>query len=133
MNIPYLCVGLLGLLVVVGGFYVSICRARAKIVQGYPDDPAHPLHKAVRAHGNTIEYAPMIAVMIAMLSQGRPPIWVVFCMIGATLGRWLIFFGLAGCHSLARPNPIRAIGALMTYVFGALLALYLVYVATMML
>ncbi len=129
MNIAHLCVALLALLVVDGGFYVSICRARSMIVCGYPDDPAHPLHKAARAHGNTVEYAPAIALVIAILGAMGPPSWVLVCMVLVTLARYMIFFGLVLSPTIAKPHPLRFLGALSTYIFGTVLALYLLYTA----
>ncbi len=129
MNIPYLCVALLALLVIVGGFKVSMGRAKHRVVQGYPDDPSHALHKAVRAHGNTVEYAPVIALLIYVLGTLNPPVWILVCMLLVTLARFLIYFGLLRSTTLAKPNPVRFIGALSTYVFGTVLALYLLYAA----
>ncbi len=127
MTIPYLCIALLGLLVFVGGFYVSVCRAKAKMASGYPDDPSHFLYKAVRAHGNTIEFTPMLALLIYILAQFQLPMWILVCMVLATLGRYSIFFGLVLSPTIAKPHPLRFVGSLSTYIFGTLLAGYLLY------
>lgn len=129
MIISYLCVSLLALLVIAGGFYVSVCRGRGQIVQGYPDDPSHFLHKAVRAHGNTVEYAPVIALLIYAIGQLNPPAWVLGCMVAITLARYSIYFGLVLSPTLDKPHPLRFTGALLTYILGIVLCGYLFYQA----
>lgn len=125
MNIAMICISLLGLLVFIGGFHVSFCRAGERVVQGYPDDPSNRLHKAVRAHGNTVEYAPMLALLIYIASQLNAPTWVTVCMVLATLSRISIYFGLLFSPTLDKPHPLRFTGALGTYIFGGVLCLYL--------
>jgi len=129
LNIAYLCISLLGLLVIGGGFYVSLCRNRERIVCGYPDDPAHPLHKAVRAHGNAVEYAPMIGLLIYILGQHSAPLWILACIVAITLARICAYFGLLLSSSLARPHPLRFLGALATYILGLVLCGYLAFAA----
>lgn len=118
MNLAYLCIGILAFLVVGGGFGVSMQRRSSRTSTGVPDDPTHGLTRWSRAHGNTIEYAPMIAIMIGLLASSATPIWVTVCMVGATASRVLIFGGLALAPTLAKPNQARFIGALGTYLFG---------------
>ena len=77
-QITWLCFGLLGLLPFALGFWVSINRGRAAANYGYSDDPTHPLHKAVRAHGNCIEYVPALMVLIVALIQLAVPARVAF-------------------------------------------------------
>ena len=129
MNVANICIALLGLLVVGGGFYVSMCRNKTRIVQGYPDDPAHVLHKAVRAHGNAVEYAPIGALIIYIVGQAHPTLWVGACMVGFTLARYLHFFGLLLSSTIAKPQPLRFVGALFTYIFGFVLIGYLLSAA----
>ncbi len=129
MNIPLLCVALLGLLTVAAGFRVSLARAQTGIVQGYPEDPSNILHKAVRAHGNTVEYAPVVALMIYALGAYSPPLWVVVCMVLVTVARYMIYFGLLLSPTIDKPHPLRFLGALLTYIFGIVLALYLAWSA----
>ena len=127
--IAYGCIAVLGLLIFAGGFHVSMCRARGNIVQGYPSDPSHFLHKAVRAHGNTVEYAPFAALLIYVISQMHPPLWIIVSMICLTLGRVSIFFGLILSSTLDKPQPLRFLGALSTYIFGTILCGYLLFIA----
>lgn len=125
MNIALLCIAILTLLVIGGGFYVSILRTRYKIVAGYPDDPSHPLHKAARAHGNAIEYAPILALLIYCLDQLNPAGWIQLCIVLITIARLLVYFGLLYSRSLAKPQILRFIGSLGTYILGLVLAITL--------
>ena len=127
MNVSTVCIALLGLLVIGGGFHVSLSRNKERIIHGYPDDPSHYLHKAVRAHGNAIEYVPMIALLVYIVGQMTTSVWIAGCVVGVTVARYLHYFGMLMSSSIAVPQPLRAIGALLTYVFGFLLCGYLLY------
>lgn len=126
MIISLLCVALLGFLVVVLGFAVSMTRSKTKTMFGYAINPADSLHKIVRAHGNTTEYAPMFAILIFVLGTLNPAPWILWCMVLATLSRYLIVLGLLASPTLENSNPLRFVGALGTYVFGAVLCVALV-------
>jgi uncharacterized membrane protein YecN with MAPEG domain len=125
MNTALVCVSLLGILLFGLGFAVSLTRARTERIVGASDDPADGLHKLVRAHGNTSEYAGMLAVVILLLGTREPSIWATVSMIGATASRYLIAIGLVVSPSLAKPHPLRFAGALGTYLFGLGLCLLL--------
>jgi len=118
MTTAVACIGLLGLLLFGLGFAVSTKRGRVSQISGCPPDPADPLHKLIRAHGNTAEYAPMLAVLMLVAGAGDPSTWVLWCMGLATLARYLIAAGLISSSSLDNANPLRFVGALGTYVFG---------------
>jgi uncharacterized membrane protein YecN with MAPEG domain len=93
---------------------------------GQPADPADRLHKVIRAHGNTAEYAPFIAVLILYLGSRTPAAWVVWTMVAITVSRVMIVAGLVFAGPMNRANPLRFLGALGTYVFGLALCLALV-------
>lgn len=117
------CIAALGLLLCLGGLYVSATRARFSTLYGCPGDPAHPLSRAVRAHGNTAEYAGLLAVlMLALALCPTAPAWVEWTMVGVTASRYLLAAGILLSPTLARPHPMRAVGALGTYLGGAALA-----------
>lgn len=122
MTTALICIGLLGLLPFVLGFAVSIARGRHETIIGSPTDPTNGLHKVIRAHGNTTEFAPMLAILIYVAAQTNPASWVVWMMWLAVAGRYLIVIGLLAGPSLAKPHPARFVGALVTYVAGAALA-----------
>ena len=112
------CIALLGFLVVVLGFRVSLVRANSETIYGGSEDPESQLYKVQRAHGNTIEYAPILSVMMLALAQAPQPGWVEWAMILATFFRYLFVVGLLAPSTMAKPNPIRFLGALGTYLAG---------------
>lgn len=118
MSIPLICVALLGLLCILTGFRVSLMRANTRTVCGYPADPTDRLHQAVRAHGNTVEYAPILALLIYILSTAPLSSWVLWFMMLATFCRYLIVIGLLVPRTMDVPHPARFLGALGTYIFG---------------
>ena len=118
MVIAVLCVTLLGFLVVGLGLVVSMTRGSTKTMYGYNIDPADRLYKAVRAHGNTTEYAPMLAVLILTLGMLNPEPWMMWCMGLVTLSRYVFVFGIVLPPSMAQPSKLRFIGSLGTYLFG---------------
>lgn len=118
MNIPLLCVTALGFLTIALGFAVSLERNRQQVVIGYPNDPSNPLFKAIRAHGNTTEYAPVLMVLIYALSQYPIARWVTWSIVGVTCSRYFLAAGLLLPKTLEKPNVLRAMGAIGTYIFG---------------
>ena len=90
---------------------------------GTPMDPTHRLYKAVRAHGNTAEYAPMLALLIYLAALQNPASWVVWMMWIATAGRYLIVIGLIAYPSLEKPNLFRMVGATAIYIAGTALVI----------
>jgi len=125
MIIAVLRVALLGFLVVGLGFVVSMTRGATKTMYGYNVDPADRLYKAVRAHGNTTEYVPMLAVLILTLGMLNPAPWMMWCMGLVTLSRYIFVFGIVLPPSMAQPSKLRFIGSLGTYVFGIALCIAL--------
>ena len=118
MSVALVCIALLGLLVFGLGFAVSLTRGRTKTVIGSSEDPTDFLHKMVRSHGNTAEYAAMLAILIFLVGSRSPATWALWCMGIATAGRYLIAAGIILSPSLARPHPLRFIGAVATYLAG---------------
>ena len=112
------CIALLGLLVFGLGLAVSLARGRTGTVAGSSGDPTDPLHKLVRAHGNTSEYAAMLAILIFLVGSRYPTTWALWCMGIATASRYSIAAGLILSPTLERPHPLRFVGALGTYLAG---------------
>jgi uncharacterized membrane protein YecN with MAPEG domain len=113
----------MGLLLFVLGLYVSTKRGRTQQIGTTPQNPAEPLFKAIRAHGNTAEYAPMLAVLMLYLGTQSPSAWVLWVMIIVTVCRYMIVVGIIMSPTLDKPHPLRFIGALGTYVGGAILSI----------
>jgi uncharacterized protein len=124
MTTSIVCIGLLGLLLFGLGLGVSAQRGRSSTNFGYRDDPADPLYRWVRAHGNTAEFAPMLAVLFFVVGWRGAATWVHWVIALATLSRYLIAVGIVS-STLARPNPFRFVGAIGTYVSGLILSVYL--------
>lgn len=122
MRTAIVCTGLLGILLFTLGLYVSATRGRTKQIGTIPHDPADPLFKAIRAHGNTAEYAPMLAVLMLYVGAHSPAAWILWVMIIATACRFVIVLGLLASPTLDKPNPLRFIGALGTYAGGIILS-----------
>ncbi|MYM63166.1 MAPEG family protein [Pseudomaricurvus sp. HS19] len=118
MPVSLVCVALLGTLTIALGFGVSMARARERRVYGYSEDPDNSLYQWVRAHGNSTEYVPVLMVLIYVLGQMPVAGWVVWCMVLVTFCRYLAALGLVLPKTMRKPNPLRFIGSLGTYVFG---------------
>jgi uncharacterized membrane protein YecN with MAPEG domain len=122
MHVALVCIALLGLLLFGLGLAVSLTRGRANTIIGHSPDPADPLHKLVRAHGNTAEYAPLLAVLMLVVAMNEPATWQLWCMGIATACRYLFAIGMITSPSLAKAHPLRFVGALGTYVVGLVLS-----------
>jgi uncharacterized membrane protein YecN with MAPEG domain len=130
MNVIALtCVAALGFLLFGLGLVVSALRGRERSFSGHANDPSNLLHKLIRAHGNTSEYVAFIAVLVLYLGGHSPAPWVVWTMVAITVFRYAIVAGLIFAPSLDKPNPLRFIGALGTYVAGAALCYALAHSA----
>ncbi len=125
MKTAIVCIALLGLLIFALGLAVSLTRGATKRSIGYSEDPADRLHKLCRAHANAAEYAPILGLLMLVLAMREPAVWVLWTMIFATVFRYTHAAGMILMPTLARPNPLRFIGALGTYVCGILLAVAL--------
>jgi hypothetical protein len=121
MATAIVCSGFLGLLVFGLGFAVSMTRGQTGRSFGYTQDPTDRLCKMVRAHGNTTEYAPMLAVLMLFLGSRGPATWVLWVMVIATACRYIQALGLIVPPTLAKPHPLRIVGSTGTYIAGLLL------------
>ncbi|MGO8915262.1 MAG: MAPEG family protein [Stellaceae bacterium] len=86
--------GLNALIALVLAVLVVRQRARTDTVFGAGDSPA--LQQAIRAHGNLIEYAPLILLLLlllALIGLGTP--WLHGLGLLLTLGRLLHAWGLS--------------------------------------
>jgi len=119
------CVAVLGLLLFVLGLAVSIARFRDTTSSGCASDPANPLHKLVRAHGNTAEYTPFLALLFLYFGAHSPSTAILFLIVAATVCRCLLVVGLIAWPTMEKPNPARFVGALGTYLCGAALCIAL--------
>ena len=118
MSIYLICIAMLGLLCLGLGFNVSMIRAKSSTLYGGESDPESKLYQAQRAHGNTIEYAPILAVMIFALGQSPQPNWVLCSMVAVTFFRYLFVLGIQLPVTMNKINPLRFIGSLGTFLLG---------------
>lgn len=112
------CMMVLGLLLFGLGLSISVMRFREGTNFGCEADPANRLHKLVRAHANTAEYAPFLAVLFLYLGARSPSMAVESLIVAATAYRCVLVIGLIAWPTMAKPNPFRFIGALGTYLAG---------------
>lgn len=124
-RIALACVAVLGLLLFGLGLTISLLRFREGTLSGCAPDPASLLHKFVRAHANTAEYVPFLAVLFLYLGAHSPSPATLALIVAATLCRCLLVVGLIAFPSMAKPNPARFLGALGTYAAGIALSLVL--------
>src|SRR6202007_2610230 len=118
MNIAIVCTALLGLLLFGLGLNVSLQRRQNRRSIGHEASPVDPLHRAVRAHANTAEYAPFFAVLFLWYATRPAPVWIIATIVFATVARSALAGALLLGPSLNRPNPARMFGALFTYICG---------------
>jgi len=123
MNVAIVCTAALGLLVFGLGLAVSSRRAMSGTNSGFKADPADPLYKLVRAHGNATEYAPMLAILILLIGARQPTTWMVWACVIATVCRYLHAAGMIMSPTLERPQPLRFVGAVGTYLAGLALVI----------
>jgi uncharacterized membrane protein YecN with MAPEG domain len=123
VSVALICISLLASLCIVLGIGVSVNRIKQKQGTGCPSDPKDSLHKFIRAHANTIEFAPLLMVLMYILSQSQMSAWVLATIVLATISRFVLVAGLIFPRTMSRPNPMRQLGAIGTYVFGLILCI----------
>ncbi|HEV6965658.1 MAPEG family protein [Roseateles sp.] len=120
------CICILGVLLFGLGLAVSIARGKYKQLVGSPSDTDCRLNRVVRAHGNTAEYAPFLALLFVLHGASQPGTLVLWLMAIATAARVLLVAGLLTAKTLSRPSPLRFAGAATTYAVGVWLSVLLV-------
>ncbi|MEO0785585.1 MAG: MAPEG family protein [Pseudomonadota bacterium] len=127
MNIAIVCIALNAMLVFLLGLWVSIQRTQEKVIYaGETLPPNSALAKAQRAHANAAEYAGAITALFLLCSfTGTEGTVVLAAMIAITAARYLAAFGFLTCRTLATPHWAKALGAIVTYLGGITLAVYL--------
>jgi len=121
------CSAVLGLLLFGLGAAVSVTRIRTKTSAGVPSDPAHRLTKIARAHANTAEFAPFLALVFLYFGMHQPSTTILALIVAATVSRCLIVIGLIMPPTMAIPHPARVVGAAGTYVCGLALSAALLF------
>jgi uncharacterized protein len=119
MNAYLICSAILVLLYFALALNVSLTRQRTKTGIGTGTDLSGPLNKAVRAHGNAAEYVPIfVALFLYFLMSGAGG-WITWVVVIVTICRVSHAMGMLMTPSFnAPPHPLRALGALGTYLGG---------------
>lgn len=130
MAFALLSVGLLGLLVFLLGANVSRVRQSVAVTQHEAEaDPESELRKAIRAHGNCIEYVPMLSLMILAIGLAIPMLmswWIAALMLAAVASRYVHAAGILTGGSIYQANMLKRIGAAGTYLTGVILSVILI-------
>lgn len=136
MAVALLSVGLLGLLVFLLGANVSRERRSVAVTQHEAEaDPKSALRKAIRAHGNCIEYVPMLSLMIISIGLAIPVLlswWIAALMLAAVASRYIHAAGILTGGSVYEANTLKRVGAAGTYLTGLVLSAILVIRAAML-
>ena len=122
MVVAVTCVAVLGMMLFVLGLRVSVLRGRFRTAYGSPDDPADPLFRAVRAHGNAAEYIPMLAVLMLLVAVQSSSWWTQALCLAAVGVRVLHAAAISRTPRRSTPAADRLIGAIGTYAVGIALA-----------
>jgi uncharacterized membrane protein YecN with MAPEG domain len=111
LNIVALYVGLNAILLALLSMNVGRYRGAQQAVQpGEQGEGA--LTRAIRAHGNYIEYAPAVLLILLVLAAlGKPPLYLHLYGGIFTAARVLHAVGMT---QEKHPNPLRVVGALAT-------------------
>jgi len=120
MPVFFVCAGLLGLLAVSLTVSVGRLRMTKKIYLGDGGDPE--MLKAIRAHGNFMEYVPLCLVLIYFVSDfyGFWPVAII--SLALLLSRVLHAGGILGFIPLGR--TIGAVGTTLTLVTASVMIVY---------
>lgn len=117
MNLPITALygGLCGLLVLLLALRIPVLRAKYRVDYGDGGQPT--LLHAIRAHGNAVEYVPLVLILMAAAeSLGSSAIWLHLVGIGLLAGRVLHAGGLMSGLRLLRGGGIlltfAALGAI---------------------
>jgi uncharacterized protein len=97
---------------------VTVARAKSNIFLGLGDSDA--LLLASRRHGNNAEYLPLALVLLLAAELSGGGLTALYALGGAlTVGRILHAIGVG-----SKPSPLRAIGAVLTWISIAGSGLY---------
>ncbi|MBS0541282.1 MAG: MAPEG family protein [Proteobacteria bacterium] len=119
MAVFFICVGILGMLAVVLATRISGLRRGRRVSLG--DGGDKELNVAIRAHGNLIEWAPLVLFLIYLLHGPYGPRHVAILAVVFTIGRLAHAGGMLGFV----PSG-RVLGAVVTLLVTAVAAVMLV-------
>ena len=122
-----LCSASLVILTLLLAFWTSVQRGSSRVIaHGAPLDPTSAMAKAQRAHGNAAEYAALLIglfLVVGFAYEGRDLGGLVtWTIVAVTVSRLVHAIGFLICETLEKPHILKALGALVTYGGGLLLA-----------
>ncbi|MDJ0921309.1 MAG: MAPEG family protein [Henriciella sp.] len=122
-----ICSASLAILTLLLAVWTSIQRGSSKtIAYGAALEPTSAMAKAQRAHGNAAEYAGLLIALFLVVGfayQGRDLGAVAsWTIIAVTVARVIHAIGFLICETLEKPHALKALGALVTYIGGLVLA-----------
>ncbi len=126
MTLALIAAFLIALPLFVVGFMVSLQRVKTATITGGNDDPTSMLNKTIRSHGNQAEWAGVLVAMILYLGTSDAGAWVGWVSLAVGIGRVLHAVGFLICETLEKPHPLKAIGAMITYIGGIALSVALI-------
>ncbi len=119
-------IGINVLLIFALAMYVVVLRMRHKV--GLGDGGVPEMLRAIRVHGNALEYVPLALLMILVLElMGVAAIHLHALGLALTLGRLLHAWGLARSSGT---SPGRFVGTLLTWAVFLYAAVLCVYVSS---
>jgi len=121
------CSASLVILTLLLAFWTSVQRGSSKVIaHNAPVEPSSAMAKAQRAHGNSAEYAALLIALFLVVGfayadrdLGGLVTWTI---IAVTVSRLIHAIGFLICKTLDDPHILKALGALITYAGGLLLA-----------
>ena len=122
-----ICSASLVILTLLLAFWTSVQRGSSNIIAyDAPSEPASAMAKAQRAHGNSAEYAGLLIALFLVTGfayagrdLGGLVLWTI---VAVTVSRFIHALGFLICGTLEKPHILKALGALITYLGGLLLA-----------
>lgn len=122
-----ICSASLAILTLLLAFWTSVQRGSSNMIAySAPLEPTSAMAKAQRAHGNSAEYAGLLIALFLVTGfayAGRDLGGLVMgTVIAVTVARFIHALGFLICGTLEKPHILKALGALVTYLGGLLLA-----------
>jgi len=111
MQVFALYAGLSGLVLLVLAALVSRARRKHGVTIG--DGGNQAVLQAQRAHGNAVEYVPIVLILLLTLASLRSSIWLIHA-IGAMLVAGRIFFAI-GLYQSTGVSVGRGLGMVLTW------------------
>jgi uncharacterized membrane protein YecN with MAPEG domain len=111
MQVFALYAGLSGLVVLVLALLVSRARRKHGVTLG--DGGNQAVLRAQRAHGNAVEYIPIVLILLLTLASLKASIWLIHA-VGAMLVVGRLFFAI-GLHQSAGLSVGRGLGMVLTW------------------